>query len=67
MNNKFKIKCKLLKYIFFINIMNTYDDVKEYYGKILESTSSLKTSACTMSNRPPDIILDILKKIPNEI
>ena len=47
--------------------MNTYDDVKEYYGKILESTSSLKTSACTMSNRPPDIILDILKKIPNEI
>lgn len=47
--------------------MDTYDHVKEYYGKILTSTSSLKTSACTMSNRPPDIILDIMKKIPSEI
>ena len=47
--------------------MNTYQEVKDYYGKILESTQSLKTSACTMSNRPPDIILDIMKKIPHEI
>ena len=47
--------------------MNTYNDVKEYYGKILESTKSLKTSACTMSSRPSDTILNILKKIPSEI
>lgn len=47
--------------------MSTYDDVKEYYGKILESTKSLKTSACTLSNRPSDIILNIMSKIPDEI
>ena len=47
--------------------MSTYDDVKEYYGKILENTSSLKTSACTSSSRPNDTIINILKKIPNEV
>ena len=47
--------------------MTTYKHVKEYYGKILESTSSLKTSACTMSNKPSKIISDIMKKIPIEI
>tara|TARA_Y100000741_G_scaffold34221_1_gene24172 strand:+ start:354 stop:1397 length:1044 start_codon:yes stop_codon:yes gene_type:complete len=46
---------------------NIYENVKEYYGKILKTTKSLKTSACTMSNRPSDTILNILKKIPNEI
>ena len=30
--------------------MSIYDNVKEYYGKILENTSSLKTSACTSSS-----------------
>jgi arsenite methyltransferase len=41
--------------------------VKEYYGKVLSSTASLKTSACTASTRPHAIILRALKLVPQAV
>jgi arsenite methyltransferase len=41
--------------------------VKEYYGKILSSTASLKTSACTASSKPHAIILRSLKLVPQAV
>ena len=44
-----------------------YESVKNYYGKVLNSTSDLKTSACCTLTAPPGIILQALQKVPNEI
>jgi arsenite methyltransferase len=43
------------------------ESVKEYYGKILSSTSSLKTSACVPSDRPHLIIRQALKRVPQAV
>ena len=43
------------------------ESVKEYYGKILSSTSSLKTSACTASSKPHPIILAALRSVPQSV
>lgn len=47
--------------------MDIYNNVKEYYGKILKSKNNLKTNVCTIINKPRKEILDILNKIPDEI
>lgn len=43
------------------------ESVKEYYGKILSNTSSLKTSACVPSSRPHPIILRALQQVPEGV
>lgn len=45
----------------------TYDNVQEYYGKVLATSKDLKTSACTASGRPHPKIIDIMRKIPAEV
>jgi arsenite methyltransferase len=49
------------------NSDSVYRSVQQYYGKVLQTTKDLKTSACTTGSRPNQIIRDILKKVPNEI
>ncbi|KAJ2840991.1 hypothetical protein J3B02_006104, partial [Coemansia erecta] len=44
-----------------------YDSVKTYYGKVLESSKDLKTSACTAASRPPAKIMSIISKIPEPV
>lgn len=43
------------------------DSVQNYYGKILETSKDLKTNACTTSDRPSDIVVDALRKVPTEV
>jgi len=43
------------------------ENVKEYYGKQLQSSSDLKSSACCCAGRPPATIADILPMIADEI
>jgi len=45
----------------------TYSSVQEYYGKILQTSKDLKTSACTASGAPPAPIKAIIKTIPDEV
>ena len=45
----------------------TIEQVKEYYGKILESTNDLKTNACCSTETMPKKHKDILKKIAPEV
>ena len=46
---------------------DTFDSVKEYYGKVLSNSKDLKTSACTASGRPHPVVLQSIRKIPNEV
>jgi hypothetical protein len=46
---------------------NTYDSVKNYYGKVLASSKDLKTSACTASGRPHPLVRQLINKVPSEI
>lgn len=44
---------------------STYGDVQEYYGKVLQTSKDLKTSACTAgtfsaAERPSRLCLDYL-------
>lgn len=41
----------------------TYEVVKDYYGKVLETSKDLKTSACTAGSAPNSVIIDIMKKV----
>ncbi|AIZ57293.1 putative arsenite methyltransferase [Candidatus Methanoplasma termitum] len=43
------------------------EDVKEYYGKRLQTKDDLKTSACCCSDSPPALIKPILPLIADEI
>ncbi len=43
------------------------EDVKEYYGKQLQSNDDLKSSACCCNEKPPAMIRDILPLIADEI
>ena len=45
----------------------TLEDVKDYYGKVLNTSKDLKTSACTAAGRPHSALLEIFKKIPTEV
>ncbi|KAK9866240.1 hypothetical protein WJX84_008243 [Apatococcus fuscideae] len=44
-----------------------YKNVEEYYGKVLQTSKSLKTSACTAASRPPEHVLKVLGRIPEEV
>lgn len=43
------------------------DSVKEYYGKVLNSSKDLKTSACTASAKPSNRILQVMKLVPKPV
>jgi len=47
--------------------MNTYDDVKKYYGDVLEKTSDLKTDACCCPDSIPTHVRDVLALIADEV
>lgn len=49
------------------NIGDTHKIVQDYYGKQLKSTKDLKFSACCSNIRPPPLINDIWRMIPNEV
>lgn len=49
------------------NASSVYESVQKYYGRILNTSSDLKTSACCTLTKPPKIIRDALKNIPIEI
>ncbi|KAJ2122936.1 hypothetical protein IW147_002984 [Coemansia sp. RSA 720] len=44
-----------------------YSSVKDYYGKVLESSRDLKTSACTAGAAPHAIVRKIIKTIPDAV
>ncbi|KAG2375320.1 hypothetical protein C9374_009943 [Naegleria lovaniensis] len=44
-----------------------YQSVQEYYGKVLNTSKDLKTSACTSSSSPHPIMKALLSKIPDEV
>ena len=37
---------------------------QEYYGKVLSTSTDLKTTACTAAGRPHRLIRDIMQRIP---
>eukprot|EP01090_Pellita_catalonica_P019518 TRINITY_DN6680_c0_g1_i1.p1 TRINITY_DN6680_c0_g1~~TRINITY_DN6680_c0_g1_i1.p1 ORF type:complete len:386 (+),score=50.74 TRINITY_DN6680_c0_g1_i1:85-1242(+) len=43
------------------------ESMKEYYGKILQKSTDLKTNACCTSEPPADYVQDILVKINDEV
>ncbi|CAG9466402.1 unnamed protein product [Pedinophyceae sp. YPF-701] len=45
----------------------TYEATQKYYGKVLETSKDLKTSACTAAGKPHRRIIESLKKVPDEI
>lgn len=46
---------------------STYEDVMEYYGKVLKTSKDLKTSACTASKRPHPEIIKLMHQVPDEV
>jgi SAM-dependent methyltransferase len=46
---------------------NTFEKVRDYYGRVLQRTSDLKTSACCVADRLPTGITKIMEKIDPEI
>ena len=44
-----------------------HEQIKEYYGVILQSSDDLKTNACCCSSAPPKYVKDILPLIMDEI
>ncbi|KAJ1940968.1 hypothetical protein EC988_006883, partial [Linderina pennispora] len=46
---------------------SVHTSVKEYYGKTLETSSDLKTNACSLASAPHPLVLDTLRKIPQDV
>ncbi|MGE0172675.1 MAG: methyltransferase domain-containing protein [Oligoflexales bacterium] len=47
--------------------MMQFDLIKEYYGKVLETKTDLKTTACCTDDAIPSHIKPILAKVPDEV
>eukprot|EP01013_Petalomonas_cantuscygni_P011293 TRINITY_DN246_c0_g1_i3.p1 TRINITY_DN246_c0_g1~~TRINITY_DN246_c0_g1_i3.p1 ORF type:complete len:392 (+),score=68.25 TRINITY_DN246_c0_g1_i3:100-1176(+) len=45
----------------------TLQDVKDYYGKVLQKSDDLKTSACSAAGRPPARVAACIKNIHEEV
>jgi len=43
------------------------EDVQDYYGKTLQSSSDLQTNACTTADAPPAYLKPILAKVHDEV
>ena len=46
---------------------STHASVKEYYGKVLQTSKDLKTSACTAGGRPHQRVQHLLSAVPKEV
>ena len=46
---------------------NIIENVKEYYSKQLQNKSDLKSSACSCTEKPPAMVMEILPLIADEI
>ncbi|KAJ2500337.1 hypothetical protein GGH96_002834 [Coemansia sp. RSA 1972] len=46
---------------------SAHNAVKDYYGKVLASTSDLKTSACSSRSAPHPLVRRIIKTIPSAV
>ena len=47
---------------------NIKDEVKEYYGKTLQTTNDLKTSACSLGKiRMPKFVREALSEVHDEV
>ncbi|KAJ1784306.1 hypothetical protein LPJ62_004693 [Coemansia sp. RSA 2167] len=46
---------------------SAHNAVKDYYGKVLSSTSDLKTSACSSRSAPHPLVCRIIKTIPSAV
>ncbi|KAL0480707.1 S-adenosylmethionine [Acrasis kona] len=44
-----------------------YENVQNYYGKVLQNTKDLKTSACCTDDKPHKLIREAISKIPQII
>jgi len=44
-----------------------YESIKEYYGKVLKSSSDLKTDACCTAEAPPNWLREYLRHIHPEV
>ena len=49
------------------NFDKTHEQTKEYYGKILQKSTDLKTNACCTSIKYPKHILNAMKNIHDDI
>ncbi|MDJ0644226.1 MAG: methyltransferase domain-containing protein [Erythrobacter sp.] len=43
------------------------ENSKEYYGEVLQSSSDLKTDACTMADTPPPHVVEALANVHREV
>lgn len=50
-----------------LELINMFDEVKEYYGKVLQSSGDLKTDACCTDTDMPDHIKQAMSKIHAEV
>ena len=50
-----------------INLMTTHDDVRRYYGEVLQSSSDLKTGACCPLEAMPESLRSMLADIHPEV
>ena len=41
--------------------------MKDYYGKVLNTSKDLKTNACTSDNTMPDHVKAVLRKVNSEV
>ena len=48
-------------------MIQTHEEVKEYYGNTIQKTEDLKTQACCTLTKPPKHILDILELVAEEV
>ncbi|KAJ2449154.1 hypothetical protein EV183_005039 [Coemansia sp. RSA 2336] len=49
------------------SVAAAHDAVKDYYGKVLSTTSDLKTSACSARSAPHPIVCRLIKSIPTAV
>ena len=45
----------------------TYDQVKEYYGKVLQKSDDLQTNACCTDAGMPDFVKPVMSKLHDEV
>lgn len=50
-----------------VTATETHELVKDYYGKVLQGSDDLKTSACCTVEAAPGFLLPLFKNIPQEI
>lgn len=50
-----------------VNAEKTFEETKEYYGKILQKSEDLKTNACCTEESPPAHVIKAMKKINPEV